>query len=753
MNYFLRCGTHPLREWLEEGNVKLHFTFQTRYECQYVTDLVGESWRQWRSDCPVFISAQTGTGKNTFVENKILREVLSHNRHYASQKTVAIIQNRTTLKRQTLERIAKVVTRYTGDMQAQESLNDFTESGINKYVRRIGPIYILTYQFLATPEGVKLLHSKPFDYVVLDEAHFFTCDALFNADTETILRSIVRFCRSSVRIYMSATIESAFEPIARAEFDEWEHRWQPIHTAHDAIAPFMPQEAWTFNRCFASLQRSCEKLHLQYYDLERKFEHLDKLNSICPNALPDEIEKREGHWMVFVANKQDGQTMRKALEDKGISAVFLSSESKDSAAFRELVKAETIEAAEVIIATAVIDNGVNVRDERITDIAIMVFDRTELIQMLGRLRVNPQTSQSVRLWIPEWNDDELMQLLLSNVRKLVDCLLLEGLERDAKDALIETYLRYKTGFRINAEQGLYYSHCVLYPLIEAIQCITGILRNRTPEFHVDLDEDTPYYALALKIFYTATNGKLPLSDAVSRALLGLNLLEDRKFLEAQIGWKRTTEADDSFLMYVYALRIKDLQKTIQGRALRLEGNVPAPEITDNHIRMTDEDLKKTLRRQQKLQQRFGKSMSAWQEVHFWLELDPPREQPHPPKISSFENLADVLKKNSITEEELHAARSENNKCSDKKFLATFGLPKKASTELEKGATGLAQAFFALKHHYLEMTDEAELSMTKLMNHTKKQAFVLENFAYRLESLLSSSNETFYVILRTPIKPS
>lgn len=749
MNHFIRCGSHPLREFIEGGEIKLDYLFRTSLECEYVSELVGDSWRGWDSESPAIISAPTGTGKNRFVEEVLLRHVLTFYRRHGRPLKVLLLQNRTTLRRQTIVRIATIIAKYTGDARYLEALDEYTDTGLDRHIKRLGNIYIATYQSLAAPDGVRLLQDNCFSYIILDEAHFFTSDARFNAETETILRNIVRYGCNATRIYMSATIETAFEPIVREEYEEWKRKKNRLLSPYDPIAPFTPHKHKTYAQCYAELLEQCRQFQVHIYDLESDYRYLDSLHRINAADLLEEIAKGTGHWVVFVSNKKEGQQLCTNLKEKKISAVFLSRESKGSAAFCELVKTETID-ARVIIATAVIDNGVNLKDERITDIAVMVFDRVELCQMLGRVRVIKDL-QRIRLWVPAWSTEELEKLLRADLRLLVDCLSLEGLSIEERDSLIKAYAqKHKDCFGFNSTSGLHYSNNLLYPLLESIQSVSSILRNLGPQFALKFEDDKPYFARTLKIFYAAANGRLPMSDAVSRTLLGLKLLDDTEYMEAQIPWKRTYETDDSFLYIKYALRIKDLRNTLESRALQSEGTVQAP--LDNHHKMRDEDLKKALRRQQKLQQRFGKSMSAWEEVHFWLELDPPKEKLHPPQTAAKELAGDMLMKNSITEDALHDALSENNKCSDKKFLATYGLPKKSLTDLEKSTAKPAQAFIALKNHYQSMLNGAELSITQLMNRTKKQAFVLDDFAYRIESLLSSSNETYYVILRAPIAP-
>lgn len=750
MNVYLRCGKHPLREWLEEGNVKLDYTFRTRHECQYVTDLVGETWRYWDPGSPVIISAPTGTGKNRFVEEVILRHVLTNYRSWGRPLRVLLVQNRTTLRRQTIVRIAKTIAKYTGDARYLDALGEYTDAGLDRHFMRLGIIFVTTYQHLATLDGERLLQTGAFDFIVMDEAHFFTTDARFNAETETILRNIVRYGCNATRIFMSATIETAFEPIVREEYEEWQRKQNRLLLPYDPIAPFTPQRQKTFSQSYADFSRQSKRFLIRIYDLPRDYGYLSGLHRISVESLPEEIVKGNGRWLVFVANIKDGQTLCTNLKGKNINAVFLNRESKGSAAFSELVKSEALD-ARVIIATAVIDNGVNLKDERITDVAILVFDRVEFLQMLGRVRVI-KDSQTIRLWASTWGTEDLENLLRAEIRTLIDCLSLEGLTQEEKDPFIEAYLQYRSCFGVNSIEGLHYSHHILYPLLESIQRLSGILRNLDPEFAVSIDDESPYFARALKIFYAAGKGKLPMSDAVSRTLFGLNLLDDPRYMEAQIPWKRTEERDDSFLYILYTMRIKNLEETLNARAIP-QNEFSATSSMDFHPTMTIEALKKELRRQNKLLARFGKSCSAWEEVHFWLELDPPKEKKVLKNSGTIELSSELLLNNSILAETLRTACPKEKVCHDKKLLAQYGLKKDDFESLETSKAKPVPAFIALKSYYGTMANNAGITGTQIMNKSKKTPVRLDDFAFWVTSVLSPSHETFYVILRTPIGPS
>ena len=760
MSTLVRMGDHPLNEWLD-SNVHFQYTFRAKDECKYVTDLVGNSWKQWEASKPIFISAQTGKGKNTFIEDILLKNCLTWNRTYQSPLKVLIVMNRTALRRQTIARLASIITKYTGDTHYQEKLNLYSDVGIDKYFHQLGNIFVVTYQYISTSEGGKLLQTNNFEYVILDEAHFFTTDALFNAHTEEILNNIVHLCNSAKRVYMSSTIETVFEPIVRAEYKEWNSRRPSAYSSNDALAPFTIQKQNIFLQQYRSLCIQSEQFTIRFYDFERDYTYLNELKGIDQIAMIDEILKNKNKWLIFVANKKHGDELKKQIEGKA-KVVFLTSESKSTVAYNELIKNEFLD-KDVIIATAVIDNGINIKDAEINNIAIEIFDRTEFMQMLGRVRL--QSKQDIQLWIPSWNPEELNKLLILELRKLVDFLLLDELPSEEIESIKNIYLKYKDGFDMSQEKGLYYSHLALYPLLESIQRISRILRNNNPSFTIksieDEDEakdndksDSPYYNRALKIFYDAVKGKLPMSDAISRTILGLNLMEDNSYLEEQIRWNLSEEKDDSFLYYLYEMRIKDLKDALQSRSLK-EDDKNSNKDVDSHLAVKIEDIEKTIRRQEKFLTRFGQSSSALEEINYWLERKPPKKELITTISNENENIGELLQKFSVSEEKFYENVSKGDKiCHNDDFLKTFGISKKVledgikspTNKMGNESSAKLSAFLAI-HDYYQNNDGLDVSTaTKLMNKTKNKEYQVDNLSFWIDSFHDTDKHTYYAVL-------
>lgn len=277
---------HPLRHFLDKTDIKWNYTFRTTEECQYVKDLIGNSWLSWNPEIPNFISAQTGTGKNTFVEDEIIKTVLTQNRKKDKEnqrQKILLILNRTALKRKTIKQLATTIAKYTGDFHHEEQLADYSPLGIDKHIHKLGDIFIVTYQSLSEEYGKKLLKENHFEYVILDECHFFTSDSLFNAKTQTVLCNILQHCIGAIRIYMSSTIETVFEPIIREEYKIWKYIHDPqnngiVSNVNDGIKLLFGTQEERFAITERNFFNENKNFEINFYDLEKDYSYISNIN-------------------------------------------------------------------------------------------------------------------------------------------------------------------------------------------------------------------------------------------------------------------------------------------------------------------------------------------------------------------------------------------------------------------------------------------------------------------------------------------
>ena len=324
-----------------------------------VKDELANEVDYWRPECPVLIEAQTGLGKTTFVYETLIPKALEQH------KNVLIISNRIAISVQQKIRIMEM----TGDRRRDL----LTDLGIQK-CEDFGAIRVITYHRLH-----ELLKDKDFTewrerllYVVADEAHFFTSDALFNRHCSYILRNLTtRFCHA-IRIYMTATSWEVLKPLGEAERDNYSNFLGAV------------TGTITRDRCF---HRYIFPFDYSTYDLHF-IKSLDELTEPIKKA-------RSEKWIVFCDSRAKGKDFSGKL---GESASYIDADTKESKVWNELMKNEHFD-TQVLVTTAVLDCGVNIRDRAVKNIVICTDNRTSLFQMAGRKRLDSQ--ETVTVWVVE----------------------------------------------------------------------------------------------------------------------------------------------------------------------------------------------------------------------------------------------------------------------------------------------------------------------------------------------------------------
>lgn len=131
---------------------------------------------------------------------------------------------------------------------------------------------------------------------------------------------------------------------------------------------------------------------------------------------------KDNKMVIFVESKLYGEKLEKAFKDTGgASAIFINAKNKNDKnnkdedetakqAFNKIVETERFE-QDVLITTAVLDNGVNIKDEKVKHLLILSFDRTQYLQMLGRVR----NCEKLTLYIPR-NPKAMVQSKLNATR-------------------------------------------------------------------------------------------------------------------------------------------------------------------------------------------------------------------------------------------------------------------------------------------------------------------------------------------------
>lgn len=367
-----------------------HYVYQVECGRQSVTEGIGDHYKieinhdgnikkytvdRWEPVQPVFISAQTGQGKNYFIENTLIPYVRELNYINRKNQKVLILSNRLALKQQIKSRVNG-----NDDDMEKEKFYPYKEC-----------VDVITYQSLLKHEqyleNCQGNENSRYIYVICDEAHFFTTDAMFNPHTHKILQAIVRLFQDAIRVYMSATPYDCLEYIIKCE---QEYQKSKADMNGD-------QSEWQ------------ERSKMVLYHFKRDYSYLDvKMYSSIKELYGEIVEsviKKNEKWLIFIDDKEKCEKVKVELkktandkkyplviEDekskKKIEKVFaVDADSKKESAYQWIINNERLNKdTYVLISTSVLDNGVNLTG--IKNIVISDMSKVKCLQMIGRARRN-----------------------------------------------------------------------------------------------------------------------------------------------------------------------------------------------------------------------------------------------------------------------------------------------------------------------------------------------------------------------------
>lgn len=367
---------------------------------------------RWEPTQPVFISAQTGKGKNHFIEETLIPYVRELNHRKGTNHRVLVLSNRIALRLQILER-----------MNADNGLTDFNDASVYSMDEYAD---VMMYQgFLRKMQHYEMAQKKKmasYLFIICDEAHFFTSDAMFNPYTEKTLSAIVKTFKNAIRIYMSATPYECLGYIQKHE---------RLHSREE-YPPFP----------------------VLYY-FKRDYSYLDIKYYSNFNELVGIMEKGNNeNWLVFIDNKKRCAQFKEELDSvpalKG-KVYTVSRESKLETKYQKMIATEQIDASsegkiktKVLIATSVIDNGVNFRN--IHNVVVSDISKVKCLQMLGRARVDQ--NKRVTLYIKRQEAYQIERRLTSFLKQQDAYHALKMCEASSEDKL-KFYSKYYNGDEVD----------------------------------------------------------------------------------------------------------------------------------------------------------------------------------------------------------------------------------------------------------------------------------------------------------------
>lgn len=335
---------------------------------KWVTETIGEDYKNWKKGDVVRVQAQTGTGKTLMITgNPKVKGLIDRMKDY---ENLIYICNRIELKRQIK---LDLLRKYNLDVPKSDDGKLNTEALDN--ITKIENVVITSYHAIAHSILDNTYNSNNnnmdlFDYIICDEMHFMLTDSSFNNLTRLAFDELIRKVhRNSVKIFISATMDEMVKVIEKA--------------VEDSKNSFIKKN---------SIKLHTYNTGIDYSYLNTKyFKHIKDIITLIKN------NKTNEKWLIFVTSKKNGQDIKNKLDEYNIRNEFITSGTRNEEA--KNITSESKFNCRVLITTKALDNGVNIKDSSVKNLVVMAYDKTTFIQEIGRVRFNIFSAPEINLFI------------------------------------------------------------------------------------------------------------------------------------------------------------------------------------------------------------------------------------------------------------------------------------------------------------------------------------------------------------------
>lgn len=365
----------------------------------YLSDSIGEEYKQWQPKDIVFLCGQTGAGKTTFVMDKLLKYVSEE----CPSSKILYVCNRKSLYKQVSEEIGCSIA---------------------------DRLILFTYQEIEENQGrfwAEIYSSLSKAYLIFDEIHYITQDALFNSGThywKKILTQELRFKNNCIMVFITATPDEVL----------------PFLYSHIGDANILKREANSPEiQGFDKIRRENNRIFQQAIGKVR--DHLDDWNRenskikfypainngkfVSPDysymrpflydnnqELVDEIiskhecsDTKQEKWLIFVNKIAEGNDMKAKLSKlcPKLKTILLYSKLRNDqrsvTSEKEYIHKNQSLSCDVLITTSVLINGVSIKDSDVKNIVLPYTEKVELLQALGRIRIDPDYPTNYNVYL------------------------------------------------------------------------------------------------------------------------------------------------------------------------------------------------------------------------------------------------------------------------------------------------------------------------------------------------------------------
>jgi len=349
---------------------------------KWVSDRIGEEYKNWKFGDVVKIHAQTGTGKTYFITgDKVHNGLVDRMKDY---EKMIYICNRTELKRQIkLDLLKKfnLEIPYLKDEKGEFVLNKnekILDTDALDEKTKIENIVITSYHAISNGKLDNIYldgnnNLDDFQYIVCDECHFFLTDSGFNQKSYLALEELVGTRHmNAVKIFISATMD---------EVDKIIDKQAEKHKTN-GFGNYSKFEVHPYTT----------GIDYSYLDINY-FINIKDIIQLIKN------DKTTDKWMIFVTSKSKGEFIEKELNESKITATFIHANIGNNDE-KKRITAECKFNSKVLISTKCLDNGINIKDESVRNMVVMAYDKTTFIQEIGRVRFRIDNAPTINLYIP-----------------------------------------------------------------------------------------------------------------------------------------------------------------------------------------------------------------------------------------------------------------------------------------------------------------------------------------------------------------
>lgn len=322
---------------------------------KYLADQIGEEYQNWKNQDIVLITAPTGIGKTTFILKILLPYIMKQGGR------MLYLVNRKVLKEQLQKELADIKNEYLLQGNGMSSIDRYitidTYQQYEKMILRSGAVFAVN-------------SLQKYSVLVCDESHYFFADSSFNTYTELSYDLLRVAFVNKLQIYMSATMQNMEQFITKRYFfispaDQYRNDDKVLIKS-------------------INVERDYSYIQLKYFNTK---EEMKKIVTDSSNA-----EK----WLIFTDSIEAGKALCNEIKERianqtdvgYIDAKYALDE--DSQEIIDEITKDNFTQKRILIATAVIDNGISIKDEDLRNIVIMADTEESFVQMLGRKRPDGQ---------------------------------------------------------------------------------------------------------------------------------------------------------------------------------------------------------------------------------------------------------------------------------------------------------------------------------------------------------------------------